>query len=149
MQIRNTPPRLVMKSALAIALVSAAVPVLAQSPITTVLSKPAKSAAADFATWLAQCAAPKLPMNLSAGILLVASKVVSDQLDGREISLRTYRFSQALDKVLPELERAGVVLRFDPPGDLRKLPVGTVWHGYNEMDGLEATRELTCSRIVQ
>lgn len=149
MQTRNTPPRFVMKSALVIALASAAVPALAQSPMSTVLSKPAKSAPADFAPVLAQCTAPELPMALSAGISLVASKVASDQLDGRAISLRTYRFSHALDKVLPELERAGVVLRFDPLGDLRKLPVGTVWHGFNEMDGLGATRELTCSRIVQ
>ena len=79
----------------------------------------------------------------------VSSKVVSDRLDGRAISLRTYRFSHTLEKVLPELERAGVVLRFDPPGALHKLSVGAVWHGYNEMDGLEATRELSCSQIAR
>lgn len=149
MQARKTPSRFVMNSALVIALVLVAASALAQSPMTTVLSKPAKPASADFAALLAQCAAPKLPIKMSAGISLVASKVASDQLDGRAISLRTYRFSHALDKVLPELERAGVMLRFDTPANLRKQPVGTFWHGFNEMDGLEATRELTCSRIVQ
>jgi len=120
---------------------------LGQSPLTTVMSKSKQPASQGFAALLAQCAAPKLPMELSAGISLESSTVVSDRLDGREIRLRSYRFNRLLDKVLPELERVGAVLHFNPPGDLRKQPVGTVWHGYNEMEGLEATRELSCSRI--
>lgn len=71
---------------------------------------------------------------------------MSDRWDGFEVHLRSYRFTRTLDKVFPELEKAGVVLKFDPP--LRKT-VGAVWHGYNEMDGIEATRELTCIRVVR
>jgi len=121
----------------------------AQNVMTTVLNKSPGRAETSIAAVLAQCAPPKLPLRLAAGISLVASKVVHDSSDGREVSLRTYRFTQTLEKVLPELKRAGVELRFEPPGDLHGVPVGTVWHGYNEMDGMEATRELTCSRVTR
>lgn len=117
----------------------------AQSPMTTVLGK-SSTANADIAKVLAQCSAPKLPLKLTSNISLVSSKVMSDRWDGVEVQLRSYRFTRTLDKVLPELEKAGVVLKLDPP--LSKS-VGSVWHGYNEMDGIEATRELICIRVVR
>ena len=121
----------------------------AQTVMTTVLNKSKRGAETGIAHVLAQCSVPKLPLKLSASINLVASKVAYDRLDGRRISLRTYRFTQTLENVLPDLKRAGVEVTFEPLGDLRDVPVGTVWYGYNEMDGIEVTRELTCSRVTR
>lgn len=132
---------------LTIVLITMPTTATAESPLTTVLSKPAKSASLGMVELLSNCAAPKLPMTATVGSTLVSSTVVIDRVRGREVSRRTYRFSQALDKVLPELERAGAVLRSEPLGDLCKQPVGTVWHGYDVQKGLMSVRELTCSRI--
>lgn len=141
-QVRSTPRQFFV-----LVLLLACAGVSAQSPMLTVLDKAPNRASPGIVSSLEKCDVPKLPLKLSVGITLLSSKVVGDRLDGRAISLRSYRFNQSLDKVLPELERAGAVLRFEPPGDLRKQPVGTVWHGYNEMNGLTGTRELSCSRI--
>jgi hypothetical protein len=111
------------------------------------LNKSKKSASVGVVKLLTDCAAPEPSMKVAAGITLVSSNIVIDRVGRREIHRRTYRFSHALDKVLPELERAGVVLRFESPGDLRKQAVGTVWHEYNKKEGLMSVRELICSRI--
>lgn len=124
----------------------------AQSPMTTVLDKSSarqSEARTQLAAQIARCDLPRLPAKLGRQVSLLSSWVLPDRIQGREIALRFYRFSHSLDQVLPLLAAQGVKLQLESPADLLAQAPGTVWHGYNEMDGLEATNELTCGQLLR
>lgn len=134
------------------AVVSLAVTELcAQGPMMTVMSKNKGAATAEnLVGSIVTCkvAARSVPVRLNDKIIMSNVKFFRESRENRNVVVQTMRFNVPVSQVIPVLQSmSGGKIRLEPFGDLRRLPIGAVWHGFNEEEGMESTHDFICTRV--